>query len=92
LFLIDAKTGKDIWTKEKDADLTVEQNMPAILHYGSKMLLLYDNDMIGFVDVKNGKELWTKKTEIADIKGYLTVKNAGGGYLRSVVVSTRGPR
>lgn len=78
LFLVDAKTGKDLWVKEKDADLTTEDNVEAIEHYGTKMLLMYDNDMIGFLDLKNAKELWTKKTEIGDIEGYVTIKDAGG--------------
>ncbi len=78
LFLVHAKTGKDLWTKEKDADLTTEDNVEAITHYGTKMLLMYDNDMIGFLDVKNGKELWTKKTKIDDIEGYITIEDAGG--------------
>ncbi len=78
LFLVDAKTGKDLWVKDKDADLTTEENVEAIEHYGTKVLLMYDNDMIGFLDMKNAKELWTKKTEISDIEGYVTIKDAGG--------------
>jgi outer membrane protein assembly factor BamB len=78
LFLVDAKTGKDLWTKKKDADLTTEENVKAISHYGTKMLLVYDNDMIGFLDVKNGKELWTRTVEVGDIEGFVQIEDAGG--------------
>jgi hypothetical protein len=78
LFLVDAKTGKNLWVKEKDADLTTEDNVKAIEHYGTKMLLFYDNDVIGFLDVKNAKELWTRKQDIGDIEGYLALRNLGG--------------
>ncbi|MEO8168950.1 MAG: PQQ-binding-like beta-propeller repeat protein, partial [bacterium] len=82
LVLLDAKTGKELWKKEKDADLTTEENVEAIEHYGEKVLLMYDNDTIGFLDMKKGKELWTKKTKISDIEGYLTLKDvAGTDYL-----------
>lgn len=78
LVLIDAKTGKDIWVKEQDADLTTEENAEAITHYDTKALLMYDNDMIGFLDMKNGKELWTKKTKISDIEGYVAIEDVAG--------------
>ena len=78
LFLLDTKTGKELWVKEKDADLTTEENVEAINHLGTKLLLMYDNDMVGFLDEKNGKELWTRKMKISDIEGYITLKNIGG--------------
>jgi outer membrane protein assembly factor BamB len=78
LVLIDAQTGKDLWKKEKDADLTTEENVEAFVHFGTKLLVMYDNDMIGFLDLKNAKELWTKKTKIGDIEGYFTIKNVNG--------------
>jgi outer membrane protein assembly factor BamB len=77
LLLLDAQTGKELWSK--DAELTDKEEVDAVTFYGSKALLMYDNDMLGFLDVKNGKELWTKKEKIDDIEGYSTIKNAAGG-------------
>jgi len=78
LVLIDAQTGKDLWKKEKDADLTTEENVEAFVHFGTKLLIMYDNDMIGFLDLKNAKELWTKKMKISDIESYIALKNIRG--------------
>lgn len=78
LFLLDTKTGKELWKKEDDADLTTETNVEAINHVGDKVLLMYDNDMVGFLDLKSARELWTKKMEIGDIEGYITLEDVGG--------------
>ena len=78
LILVDARTGKDLWKKEKDADLTTDDNMEAFTHFRTKILVAYDNDMIGFLDLKSAKELWTKKMKISDIEGYLALNDIGG--------------
>lgn len=78
MLLLDAKTGNELWKKEKDGELSDKEEIDAVNFYGSKALLMYDNDMIGFLDLKEGKELWTRKVEIGDIEGYSTIENAGG--------------
>jgi outer membrane protein assembly factor BamB len=78
LLLLDAVTGKTLWKKEEDGELTDREDVEAVTFYGSKALIMYDNDMIGFVDVQDGKELWTRPQDIGDIEGYLALKNLGG--------------
>ncbi|MBI5474747.1 MAG: PQQ-binding-like beta-propeller repeat protein [Ignavibacteriae bacterium] len=78
LLLLDAETGKELWKKEDNADLSSEQNVRPVTFYGATALIMYDNDVIGFLDTKNGKELWTKKENIGDIEGYSKIEKAGG--------------
>ncbi|MBM2840123.1 MAG: hypothetical protein HW412_651 [Bacteroidetes bacterium] len=79
LLLIDAETGKELWKKEDGGELSdYDELEDAVTFYGSKALIMYDNDVIGFLDVKNGKELWTRKQDIKDIEGYSALKNLAG--------------